>query len=35
VLTEFGIGLCYAALSYVLLRLFEVDGRRRASFETI
>jgi len=35
VLTELGIGLCYAAIGYVLLRLFEVDGRRRASLETI
>jgi ABC-2 type transport system permease protein len=35
VLTELGIGLFYAALAYVLLRLFEVEGRRRASLETI
>jgi ABC-2 type transport system permease protein len=35
VLTEFGIGLSYAAIGYVLLRLFEVDGRRRATLETI
>jgi ABC-2 type transport system permease protein len=35
VLTELGIGLCYAAISYVLLRLFEVDGRRRATLETM
>ena len=33
--TEAGIGLFYAALAYVLLRLFEFDGRRRASLETI
>jgi ABC-2 type transport system permease protein len=33
--TEAGIGLCYAALAYVLLRLFEVDGRRRATLETM
>ena len=35
VLTELGIGLFYAALAYALLRLFEVEGRRRASLETI
>jgi ABC-2 type transport system permease protein len=35
VLTELGIGLCYAAIAYVFLRLFEIDGRRRASLETI
>jgi ABC-2 type transport system permease protein len=35
VLTELGIGLCYATISYFLLRLFEVDGRRRASLETM
>jgi hypothetical protein len=34
-LTELGIGLFYAALAYALLRLFEVEGRRRASLETI
>ena len=34
-LTEAGIGVCYSALAYALLRLFEVDGRRRASFETM
>ena len=33
--TEAGIGVCYAALAYGLLRYFEVDGRRRASLETI
>jgi ABC-2 type transport system permease protein len=33
--TEAAIGLFYAALAYVLLRLFEFDGRRRASLETI
>ena len=33
--TEAGIGVCYAALGYGLLRYFEVDGRRRASLETI
>jgi ABC-2 type transport system permease protein len=35
VLTEAGIGVFYAALAYALLRLFEFDGRRRASLETI
>jgi ABC-2 type transport system permease protein len=35
VLTEAGIGVCYAAFAYALLRLFEVDGRRRASLETM
>jgi ABC-2 type transport system permease protein len=35
VLTELGIGLCYAAIAYSLLRLFEFDGRRRATLETI
>jgi ABC-2 type transport system permease protein len=35
VLTELAIGLFYAALAYALLRLFEVEGRRRASLETI
>jgi ABC-2 type transport system permease protein len=35
VLTELGIGFFYAALAYGLLRLFEVDGRRRATLETM
>jgi len=35
VLTELFIGLCYATVAYALLRLFEVDGRRRASFDTM
>jgi ABC-2 type transport system permease protein len=35
VLTEAGIGLCYAALAYTLLRFFEADGRRRATLETM
>ena len=35
VLTELLIGLCYAGLAYALLRLFEIDGRRRATFETM
>ena len=29
------IGVCYAALAYGLLRLFEIDGRRRATLETM
>jgi ABC-2 type transport system permease protein len=33
--TEAGIGACYAALAYGLLRYFEIDGRRRATLETI
>ena len=33
--TEAGSALFYAALAYGLFRLFEVDGRRRASLETI
>lgn len=33
--TELGIGAAYAAVGYLLFRLFEVEGRRRASFETI
>jgi ABC-2 type transport system permease protein len=35
VLTELLIGLCYAAFAYLLLRLFEIDGRRRATLETM
>jgi len=35
VLTELLIGLCYAAIAYALLRLFEIDGRRRATLETM
>jgi len=35
ILTEFAIGLCYAAIAYVLLRVFEVESRRRATLETI
>jgi ABC-2 type transport system permease protein len=35
VLTEVLIGLGYAALAYGLLRLFEIDGRRRATIETM
>ena len=33
--TEAGIGVCYAALAYGLLRYFEIDGRRRATLETM
>jgi ABC-2 type transport system permease protein len=33
--TELAIGAAYAALGYTLFRLFELEGRRRASFETI
>ncbi len=33
--TELGIGAVYAALAFGLFRLFEIEGRRRASFETI
>ena len=32
--TEAAIGLAYAAAAYGLFRLFEVEGRRRASLET-
>lgn len=34
VATEALIGLAYAAAAYVLFRLFELEGRRRASLET-
>lgn len=33
--TEAGIGVVYAGLAYALLRIFEFDGRRRATLETI
>jgi ABC-2 type transport system permease protein len=33
--TEAGIGVFYAGLAYGLLRYFEIDGRRRASLETM
>lgn len=33
--TEAAIGTAYAALAYVLFRLFEAEGRRRATLETI
>jgi len=33
--TELGIGAVYAALGYTLFRLFEVEGRRRASLDTM
>jgi ABC-2 type transport system permease protein len=32
--TELGIGIAYAATAFLLFRLFEVEGRRRASLET-
>jgi ABC-type multidrug transport system permease subunit len=32
--TEAGIGLAYATAAYVLFRVFEAEGRRRASLET-
>ena len=32
--TEAAIGAVYAAAAYVLFRLFELEGRRRASLET-
>ena len=34
VLTELAIGLVYGAAAYGLFRLFELEGRRRASLET-
>jgi len=33
--TEALIGVAYASVAYALLRLFEFDGRRRASLETM
>jgi ABC-2 type transport system permease protein len=33
--TELGIGACYAAAAFGLFKLFEYEGRRRASFESI
>jgi ABC-2 type transport system permease protein len=33
--TEAAIGLVYAAIAYTLLRVFEFEGRRRATLETI
>ena len=32
--TELGIGAAYAATAFLLFRLFEIEGRRRASLET-
>lgn len=32
--TELGIGAAYAAAAFTLVRLFELEGRRRASLET-
>ncbi len=33
--TELGIGGAYAAVAYALFRFFEIEGRRRATLETI
>jgi ABC-2 type transport system permease protein len=33
--TELGIGAAYAALSYVLLRFFEEESRRRATLDAL
>jgi ABC-2 type transport system permease protein len=33
--TEVAIGVVYAAVAFCLFKLFELEGRRRASFETI
>jgi len=33
--TELGIGAVYAVAAFALFKLFELEGRRRASFETI
>jgi ABC-2 type transport system permease protein len=33
--TELLIGACYFAAAYVLLRIFEAEGRRRASLELV
>jgi ABC-2 type transport system permease protein len=33
--TELGIGAAYAAAAYAVFRLFEAEGRRRASLETM
>jgi len=32
---ELAVGVCYALVAYVLLRIFELEGRRRASLELI
>ena len=34
VLTELGVGAAYGAAAFALVRLFELEGRRRASLET-
>jgi ABC-2 type transport system permease protein len=34
VLTEVAIGVLYAAAAFGLFKLFEIEGRRRASLET-
>jgi ABC-2 type transport system permease protein len=33
--TEVGVGACYFAAAYLLLRVFEAEGRRRASLELV
>jgi ABC-2 type transport system permease protein len=33
--TELGIGAVYAAGAFALFKVFELEGRRRASFESI
>jgi hypothetical protein len=33
--TELVIGACYFAAAYLLLRVFEAEGRRRASLELV
>ncbi len=33
--TELAIGAAYAAVAYALFRIFEIEGRRRATLETI
>ena len=32
--TELGVGLAYGAIAFTFVRLFEFEGRRRASLET-
>ena len=33
--TELAIGVAYATVAYALFRFFEIEGRRRATLETI
>jgi ABC-2 type transport system permease protein len=35
VATEAAIGIAYALVAYLLFRFFEVEGRRRATLETM